>query len=241
MRSMNIAVRIQHTSSRPRHLLLLIESLRKYYEQVSLGDIDFKVVTDDSGSSWGGLKRVIESVDGRCSHLLVIQDDVIVCKDFLETVEKIVQIHPEQTISFFSPYQEIDKAMRKRQEFIAVEVFYYAQAYVMPMAKVRDFYNFSVHHISQKITQDDRRLAMFHLHRNEPVWVSAPSLVEHLAWDTTTTSNEKGYLPKLKQETRTARHFIGVENSGLDLDWSNPPQITAMPGDFQTQFGKYLL
>jgi len=217
-----------------------MESLRRYGTN-SLYDYDFQVFTDDSGSSWGGLKGLIESVDSDPTHVLVIQDDVIVCKYFLQTVEKIVELHPKQTISFFSPYQEVEKAIRRRQSFIQVGVFYYAQAYVMPTDKIRDFYEFSVKHISQKITQDDRRLAMYHLYHQDPVWVTAPSLVEHLAWDTTTTSSEKGQLPKLKQEARTARRFIGLENSGLDIDWSKPPQISAMPGDFQMQFRKYIV
>jgi len=218
-----------------------MESLKRCYEKTSLADLDFQVFTDDSGTSWGGLKGLIESIDSDPTHVLVIQDDVIVCKEFLQTVEKIVELHPDKTISFFSPYQEIEKAIRRRQSFIQVDVFYYAQAYVMPIDKVKDFYWFSAEHISPKITQDDRRLAMYHLYHQDPVWVTAPSLVEHLAWDTTTTSSEKGQLPKLKQEARTARRFIGLENSGLDLDWSKPPQITAMPGDFQMQFRKYLV
>lgn len=183
---------IQSSGLRPRHLKLLIESL----------DTGCGVIIDNSGSSWNGCKKALEMAIGiNDSHVLILQEDVIVCRDFVKSVENLTGERPHDLIRYFSPHKW-KKPINECQSFV------YAQAYSMPKVIAEAILEFESDN-----PKDDGRINEYLSRHNILHLVAYPSWVEHLGWQHSTTRHEKSKLQQMTREARMAGNFIGLETS----------------------------
>ena len=208
-----IAVRIQHHPSRVAHLQYLLTGL-----EGQQNDFDFKIIESTEGT-WDGCKKCLKSgLRSGCEYVLVLQDDILPCRDFLYTVQKIADRRPYYPITFFtnSPSQEFAETNNYR--WVRLRVWFMAQAYLFPTNMIEDFFDWTEAHAKPELV-DDERLALYVHKKNIPVLATVPSLVEHLGWRTTTIGgrNSKAYTMIAR---RVANSFIGFEKSGLDINWS---------------------
>jgi len=206
--AVNIAINIQHSPKRPRLLSYLLASLNHE---------PYKIITDTT-STWSGCRRCLTERPANATHILVLQDDVIVCPDFFETVNKIVNLLPDQPITFFCRDEIINEAKAQGLSWVKLKTWFMAQAYVLPVALADEFVGFSDKYIKPDVNADDQRLAMFFMKTNRLVYATAPSLVEHIGWQGTTIrdrTSEKYF----DVSRRVAKWFIGYEESGLQVDW----------------------
>jgi hypothetical protein len=208
---MKLAVRIQHTPSRKRWCGVLKRLLNHRYTQV---------ITDDKGNLWEGAKKTMGSFGPKDTHILILQDDILPCEDFVQTVERIIELLPNECVTFFSNSDRILEAQKKGINWVTLKTFLMAQAYVMPTAMMTDFLNWTEAHVKPEIYFDDDRMAMYFFYHNKKVWATAPSLVEHIGWNGSTLT---GYKPGhvFEPRLRMAKWFIGMENSGLEVNWAN--------------------
>ena len=195
-------IRIQHHPMRKRHLKLLLYALQPNQEAIE--------IVEDDHSSASGMKKVFESAT---DDLLVLQDDILPCADFIETAKKIIEIQPDHVISFFSTRN----AMNLDTRWFVSDRIYGMQAYYIPYHLHHSYLDFE-EHIHPHVTVDDVRLSVFLDVLKEPVYIVSPNLVEHLCWDRSTASNES--INRDNFLNRISGKYIGYENSGLAINWA---------------------
>lgn len=194
----NLKTIIIASGQRPRHLAILANQLNNYILYI-----------DDSRSSKTGLLNALSRLPAidMATHYLILQEDIIVCKDFIHTVKKIVNKYPDRLISYFTPKRLSGGTLIKSYNFC------YAQAYSLPRQMAIEIIDFT----SDKKT-DDGHINKYLVSTNQYHLLTNPSLVEHLGWDHTTLPHEKARL-QTYDKRRMAGNFIGLENSGLEVEW----------------------
>jgi hypothetical protein len=150
------------------------------------------------------------------SHVLILEDDAEPCRDFLPTVEKLIERYPDRIISFFTAHtpDEIEPGILKLTP-------YYRHlsdvAVVYPLAWLQDLRcDFDEQHqaLSQTVWQvnfgaDEVRAK---LRPKQQVWATVPSLVQHgCPFDSVLQHT----LPH-----GVAQPFVGHGVSALSLQWS---------------------
>lgn len=208
-----ILIRIQHTSTRPRFFNQLLES---FYIP---SDRDYQVVWDDT-SCWSGCQKCLTNIGDSFTHVLVLQDDVIVCADFLKTVEKIAELLPDKPISFFSKDNVIERARMENKNWATTRCWFMAQGYMFPVPLATKMVKWIKKYADlEHCNIDDELMSMYLFAHDIPVYLTAPSLVEHLGFSVTSLNRKLG-AHYFEPNRRVAKWFIGLEKSGLDVDWS---------------------
>lgn len=206
---MKLAVRIQHHPSRNVYLKILLSLLDK--------KTNLQII-EDNISTWSGCQKAIKSLGPKDTHLLVLQDDILICKDFIKTVEQIATLGVSP-VTFFSNREVVRNAIRFQTNWVKIHVWYMAQAYLLPRDMAFDFLEWSNRHCKPLLV-DDERLAMYFYYHGLPVYSTSPNLVDHLGWFETTIGNRDNFDYR-KIVGRVSQYFIGVEESGLSIDWKN--------------------
>lgn len=206
---MKLAIRIQHHPSRNVYLKILLSLLDK--------KTNLKVI-EDNISTWSGCQKVIRSLGPKDTHILVLQDDILICRDFIKTVEKIADLGVAP-VTFFSNRDVVRNAIRFQTNWAKIHVWYMAQAYLLPKEMAFDFLEWTEKHCRTNKLVDDERLAMYFYYHNQPVYTTSPNLVDHLGWFETTIGDRDNFDYR-KIVGRVSQYFIGVEQSGLSIDWS---------------------
>jgi hypothetical protein len=164
------------------------------------------------------MKQAFKSVENKdVSHLLVLQDDILPCKDFIKTVKKTIELLPNEVISYFTAY-DTSKPLSVGKHWSTIDRLYGLCAYVIPVFLIDQYLEFDKK-IKDRIFADDVRLSMFLQSIDRKAYLTAPSLVEHICWDRTSQRDNRVPLDNAIN-FRIARNYIGFEESGLEIDWT---------------------
>ncbi len=208
-----------------------------------LNDDRVEIITDDKNDLWNSCVKTLSNISEDVTHLLVLQDDILPCMDFVPTVERLIDLFPTEPLTFFCNKKTQDQARIQGVHYVMLQKWLMAQAYVMPVAIIKDFLVWSDQHIKPELYFDDGKWSMYLYYKNIQVRATAPSLVEHLGWNETTLSGYQQQKPTtvgsdgsiINVDTlhcpvqrndfdynwRMARWFIGFENSATDINWEN--------------------
>ncbi len=178
------------------------------------------VIEDDKQNLWEGAKKTLQSYQKWHNHVLVLQDDILLSAAFIRAVEAILELLPDKLITFFSNRDEILQARAEGKLWALLNRLLMAQAYVMPTPMIEDFLLFAEKHIKPEIYFDDNRITVWMLKNNIKAWATAPSLVQHLCWDSTTLRGGYKEGHRFDPKQRMASWFLGFERSGLEVDWT---------------------
>lgn len=140
---------------------------------------------DDKNQVWDTRKKALELIDKDSKYALVLQDDAIICDDFLKKVEEFILniegIYPDEDLAFQLFYgnrvqnrKEIDRGMaigHIRKKFLSWGV-----AIITPTRLIRDMIRFGNGYYSW---QDDTKIKHFLLSRGIPMIYPMPCLVDH--------------------------------------------------------------
>lgn len=152
-----------------------------------------RIVTDPAPqdrwrSAWRTYRACLESAAAGASHVLVIQDDVLVCDGFEESVAAAVAARPDRVIAFFvggNPYEHrrrIREAHGKRWSWAELDNQRWCPAVgtCWPVDRIAPLLAW---HDAQKFpaafTADDEILGRFLRHSGELPLATVPSLLEH--------------------------------------------------------------
>lgn len=209
---MKLGVRIQTGGKRPRWTQLLYTLLENEGLFNTLKIIRYP-------NLWQCCRHVLLSAEDDETHLLVLQDDVLPCKDFLLTVDYLIKQRPDEHISIFSNHDNIDIAYAEKINWLKLRVWFMAQAYIIPVKRAKEMVAWIDENVKSDVALDDDRMATYIWFNQLFVYVTVPSLVEHIGWNDTTLRVYKNDLKK--KVHRMARRFIGFEKSGMDINWKN--------------------
>ena len=211
---MSVAARVQYHPARAALLPRLLESLAPLPTEV-ITDPD----PDGRRNPWRCYQACLADPPD-CTHLLILQDDVVVCRNFPAAVERIADANPDIPVSLFlggRQFQTVRDARNSRGPYVllrphdplpvvatlwprqlAVDFLTWAQA--NPMATGR-----------RDPRSDDAVAGVWKSRTRTSVLCTVPSLVEH--------PDIEPSLIRAKAGGRTAARFIG-DRDPLDVDWS---------------------
>ena len=134
------------------------------------------------------------------SHIVVLQDDVLPCDDFVPRVKAALDEEPWAVVTFFSRNRKVqESAVRgKRWATIPASQFLMAQAVAIPLEWVQGFVDFADY--CDPVLGDDARIKRWCREARRPIMATVPSLVEHA---------EVASCIKGRSTRRQARLFAG--------------------------------
>jgi hypothetical protein len=206
-----IQIIIQHYPKRIRYLKLLKQSLDTN---------NLLICNDDNNSAVGLSKSLKKGIDNNSEYIMILQDDILPCKDLYKTVNKIVKLLPDNIISFYSAYNIISTALNSNRHWATIDRIHGLCAFIIPRYLAIEYLDFESN-FKDRVMADDVRLSAFIAYKNILAWFTCPSLVEHICWHTTSQGVSKDqYIPKDNSiNFRIADRYIGYEESGLSIDW----------------------
>ena len=188
------------------------ERAKKLRETIGVGSI---VVDTNRNGSWFGTKEAWKLCSKEYTHFLVIEEDVLVCKDFYETITNAVSAVPDQLISFFnlrSDKRLNEWAVKNDSHWATLSAGTTGQAVLMPREMVYQFLLWESKYINPKIPYEDTRLWAFMKKFSYKTFVTVPNVCEHGGALTSALGfNNKG---------KVSYDFIGENVSGKDIDWT---------------------
>lgn len=151
---------------------------------------------------WRCAKAAWRSYIGKpVTHVCVIQDDVILCDDFVRLAEERIAEMPNDALTFFSRRTAVRVAANHGERWVEFpgRDFLMAQAVVMPVTYVEPFITWADRFVAET-EGDDVRLSAWLQNCGAKIYASAPSLVDH---------RQVPSLMKGRSTKRGARKFLG--------------------------------
>ncbi len=164
---------------------------------------------------WANARKCWLSYDPDAVAHVVIQDDVLVCRDFISGVELVVDtLHEGAVFSLFSTALECASAKKRGENWFTRTVGLRGVALGMPTNLIEGWLEWTDRNVESWLKHDDCRLAMFCREMGIRVYLPVVSMVEHEG-----SIRSVARSPRLKHEVR-AGEFVGEERGCLDFDWS---------------------
>lgn len=177
------------------------------------------VVWDEKDDRWDTGKRSLLAFDPEATHHLTIQDDAIVCKDFLDGLKLALERNPHCPTSLYLGRQRphgphFTKVSKQAQELganwiIGPELCWgvalcFPTTMIPKMVEAADSLT--------NVENYDKRLAMYLNKAKIPTWYTFPSLADHRR-----QAESPSLVPGRTGENRVAHRFLA--KSALDIDW----------------------
>lgn len=225
---MNVRIRIQNAAGRVAPLNRLLQQLPPEVE----------VITDSGEipNPWRGYQKCLSGLPEQ-GHVCVLQDDTIVCRNFVAALELIAAANLDMPVILFLGGQPMRTAARVRaatQRYVdlAPNDFLPVVAVLWPVAVAREFIAWTEANplrLPRGTRSDDAIAGRWHRFTHQRVRVCVPSLVQHPDdFPSTITTRARGGLDK----GRVAVNWIG-DGDPLTLDWnlerSSPSRVRFRP------------
>lgn len=186
------------------------------------------VVWDRHGDRWDTGRRAVLAASPGCSHHLVLQDDVIVCRDLVPGIIEALKHVPEDVpVSLYLGRhkripQATQEAERRGASFIAWEKLDHGLGIVLPTFSIPEMLAYT--RTRPDVANYDARLSTYFEAAGIPTYYTCPSLVDH-AQEPSLVEGRDG----MRTQPRVARAFVGRASSALGLDWTGPVVRVSQP------------
>ena len=185
-------VDIKIMAVKPRRNMVL-----KMCEQMGLDEAD-TVIYDDRPYGGGTLytcRKCWEApVPEGVTHRLVLQDDVLLCNNFVEIMNRIAEAHPEFIFTLFCPRIRMENALPDSPYIIIKGCNTWGPGNMMPVSYIRPMFEFVDRELGPDFPFDDGIYSWWA--QREKVYIAStiPSTVQHLC----PTQSTLGYNNKNK-------------------------------------------
>ncbi len=180
---------------------------------------------------WEGYQKCLRDIP-ECTHLLVLQDDVVLCKNFPPAVTRVADANPDYPVILFLawlPRRVSNLALRaakNRQHYfdarLRINEFCPAVAVLWPAAKVEEFLAWTdanpgkLGHPAPR--SDDGVIGRWVALTKQIIRFTIPSLVQHPDLESSLIGRKMAWG---KDRGRVALFFS--EDDPLTMDWATPP------------------
>lgn len=220
-RPLHVEARIQHHPSRANLIPALVKSL---------GDLPVAVVKNDTDppSPWAGYQECMADLPD-CSHMLIVQDDTIVARNFAPAVRQIAAAKPDEPVCLYLSYLPRDvsvqatKAMHQNRRFVRVNLrsFLPIVAVLWPREKLEAFRAWAQANPGlpgvgrhAPVRSDDAMGGRWKMIERQTVWACVPSIVEHPDTEPSTIGRKQMWG---RDRGRSAHLFT---EDALAYDWA---------------------
>lgn len=178
--------------------------------------LDCGITWDNSNNVWDTARRSWLSYDKSATHHLVIQDDALVCLDFLDAAQNAAAMAPNWPICFSAIEYKVSKQFYRRA--MANGDTWYpvsgrgvsAVSLMIPTRMIGGMLE-GCQDIDTE--HDDVRISQYFKRRGTPVLLSVPSLVDH--------RKSESLVGNTQHRNRGVLGFIGQDTSGLSIEWQS--------------------
>lgn len=190
------------------------------------------VVTDAETADpnpWRNYVRCLSDPPEDASHVCVIQDDAVPCRDFAAAVDAVVEARPDDVVSLWVG----GLPNRTRKDFYAADAagrcwspvwfrdIHHVVCLVWPVGLAAEFLRWSetARIPSPKpVRSDDLVVGYWARMTRRTVWATVPCLVEH---PDDVPSTIRVRASGRGDRGRTAIRWIGADADPLEIDWSS--------------------
>jgi hypothetical protein len=207
---------ITHMNTRPDRRRMVADMLHKMGgpSVIDREAARWQITRDTGKGLWANHWRSWASgmLATNATHHMVMEDDLILCNDFLAGVKEALSWAPHGPVSLYANRAIMAECRARGSSWAEIVDGCWGQALIMPTDQVVEFIRWDREFLKASAYAYDSRLAIWSMYTNKSVWCTAPSLVEHAGAGSSTL----GY----SNSRRTARWFIGESASALGIDWS---------------------
>lgn len=209
--NIKLSISIMHCSWNVDRVIMLNDIVRK------LGNISllsgFSISDDiDKKNIWWNCKQAWSQVPDNSTHHLVLQDDMMPCKNFIPTLYEIIRLNPDKIIHIFASNKAVMDALDQGKRWYTTPDGSWGGSVILPR-KHFGWCQWADEHFNDfSPICDDTRMDYYAICNQELIWSVAPSLIEHIGYD-------KSLIGNAPMSWRLSRKYIGDEDP-LDIDWS---------------------
>lgn len=165
------------------------------YLRAKLGDnVEFSI--DDSQKklgTWGNRRQAMQMLDKKADYGLIIQDDAVICDNFIEKARQFIAEHPHNAYQFFygnrpSAEYVASSSITKHKGFITADMTY-GVAIALPMRLIDEAISFCDQFPADM--PDDSRIKRYCKHKNMQTVYPFPALVDHRVAPSLVPGNDK--------------------------------------------------
>lgn len=190
---------------------------------------EIPIVWDEINNRWDTGRRSMLAYDPGCTHHLVIQDDVIVCRDLIAGVRRALEYVPDDAplcgyVGRVRPQKEAtfraaQEAFRVGASFVTMHTLNWGPLIVVPTGCIPEMISYCD---PLPVPNYDKRLSRYwELSRKVRVWYAWPNLVDHRDGPSL-VPGRIGTDRSQNKSCRVAHNFLGEDRSALEVDWSGP-------------------
>lgn len=168
------------------------------------------VVLDDrgiagGGDAWYNAKRAwLSPIPEGVTHRMVLQDDILICNDFIDICNKAIRQFPDAIWSMHSGVWVLPKYRTIDSPYIQIRGCKTSgEAIIMPVEHIEKMIAWSDAVFGRQYKHDDGRIGFYALANNVRMMGTIPSLTEHLQVDSC--------IPNHNCRKRIAKAWVGKD------------------------------
>lgn len=164
---------------------------------------------------WQSARKAWQTVMvGPGSHGLVLQEDMLPCPNFRVAVEGAIAARPNDILCLFTSRHEtlVRPAREAGKSWAVAPDATWGGSVVLPKVMIPKFLAWERMYVSPDYRHDDGRLALWAMATGRKVWVTVPSLLEHVG----ATRSVQGYGGGINRN-RVASWYA---EDGAAIDWT---------------------
>lgn len=185
----------------------------KMLEKLGLSEED-TVIYDDRPNGGGTLYTCrkcweAEIPDG-ITHRVVLQDDLLLCNDFVNIINRIVNAQPEFIFSLFCSRLKPEHAIEGSPYIIIKGRNAWGQGMLMPVKYVKPMFEFADRELGKDFPYDDGIYAWWATEEGMQIMSTIPSTIQHLC----PTESTLGY----NNSKKVSKVWIGEDLSKINWE-----------------------
>lgn len=195
------------------------------------------VVWDEHQDRWDTGRRAVAAYAKGATHHLVLQDDAVVSRDLVASVEQIVSAVSDNPVCLFWSHGANRAHQRTNAladsvsppAWVVFEGPWWGVAVVFPTKLIAKMLQLADR--PRESRAYDKRLSGALVRMGIDTFYLLPSLVDHRL-------DGPSMISGREQEGRCARYFIGREASGLDIDYAHLPTLDGKRHPYRPRPGR---
>jgi hypothetical protein len=147
------------------------------------------------------------------THALLLNDDLILCPNFLAVLANVIAARPAHLINLFNCHQLATDAQRRGMSWLTSSDGLIGHAYVLPVPALRAFLAWRESALigdTVEVLSEDQILNLWAMVHGCLIWHTVPALVEH---DTS--------VPSCYGNTQCRSATVGPRAGMLDVNWDS--------------------
>ena len=164
------------------------------------------------------------------THRVVLQDDLLICNDFVNIINRIVNAQPDFIFSLYCSRLKPEDADSRTPYLIIKGTNAWGQGMLMPVKHIKPMFEFADRELGVNFPYDDGIYIWYAIENSIPIATTIPSTIQHLC----PTDSTLGYNDKRK----VSKVWMGEDIS--DFNWDSKSFIftKAMPNDVSLSMQK---